>query len=162
MNKPLSAVVGGGAGTAVLTVALLVVEVETRSRIGLFEVVARFVGAGDDVALGFLLFVVAGTLAWPLVFVGLEAYLPLGPDPAVRGIGFALPLWVAFVVLGRGDLSGAILVVFGVLTLFAHVAYGFTLGSVYGRLSGETEARRPDYPEHDPESGRNDAGDADR
>ncbi|WP_435063036.1 DUF6789 family protein [Halobaculum sp. EA56] len=147
MNKPLSAVIGGATGTAVLTVALLVIEVETRSRIGLFEVVARFVGVGDNVALGFVLFVLAGTVAWPLVFVGLEAYLPMGPDPALRGAGFALPLWVAFVLLGRGDLSGAILIVFGVLTLFAHVAYGFTLGSVYGRLSGETAARRPGYPD---------------
>ncbi|WP_218836348.1 DUF6789 family protein [Halorarum salinum] len=151
MNKPTSAVLGGAAGVAVLSVALLLIEVETRSRIGLFDVVARFVGVPGNQALGFLLFVAAGTFAWPLLFVALEAYLPLGPDPAIRGVGFAIPLWVAFVVLGRGDLSGAILVVYGVLTLFAHVAYGFTLGAVYGRLSGETDARRPmpAYPEED-------------
>ncbi|WP_313691411.1 DUF6789 family protein [Halorarum halobium] len=151
MNKPTSAIVGGAAGVSVLSVALLLIEVETRSRIGLFAVVARFVGVPGNQALGFLLFVAAGTIAWPLVFVALEAYLPLGPDPAIRGVGFALPLWVAFVLLGRGELSGAILIVFGVLTLFAHVAYGFTLGAVYGRLSGETEARRPmpAYPDEE-------------
>ena len=143
MDKPTSAMLGGAAGVTVLSVALLLIEVETRSRIGLFAVVARFVGVPGNQALGFLLFVAAGTFAWPLLFVALEAYLPLGPDPAIRGIGFSLPLWVAFVLLGRGTLSGAILVVFGVLTLFAHVAYGFTLGAVYGRLSGETDARRP-------------------
>ena len=146
MNKPTSAVVGGAVGVAVLSVILLVIEVETRSRIGVFEVVARFVGMPGSLVLGFLLFLAAGTFVWPLVFVALEAYLPIGPDPAIRGMGFALPLWVAFVVLGRGDLTGAILVVYAVLTLFAHLVYGFVLGAVYGHFSGETAQRMTPFP----------------
>lgn len=146
MNKPTSAVIGGGVAAAVLSVILLVIDVETRSQIGIFEVVARFVGMPGNLVLGFVLFFAAGTFAWPLIFVALESYLPIGPDPAIRGMGFALPLWVAFVVLGRGDLSGAILVVYTVLTLFAHLVYGFVLGAVYGYYSGETERRMEPFP----------------
>ena len=146
MNKPTSAVVGGAVGVAVLSVILLVIDVETRSRIEIFEVIARFVGMPGNLVLGFLLFLAVGTFVWPLVFVALESYLPVGPDPAIRGMGFALPLWAAFVVLGRGDLSGAILIVYTVLTLFAHLVYGFVLGAVYGHFSGETAARMKPFP----------------
>lgn len=155
MNKPTSAVVGGAVGVAVLSVILLVIEVETRSQIGLFEVVARFVGLPGNLVVGFVLFLAAGTFVWPLIFVALESYLPVGPDPAIRGMGFGLPLWVAFVVLGRGDLSGAILVVYAVLTLFAHLVYGFVLGAVYGHYSGETAERMEPFPgEERAEGGR--------
>ncbi|ESP88978.1 DUF6789 family protein [Candidatus Halobonum tyrrellensis] len=146
MNKPASAVIGGGVAAAVLSVILLVVDVETRSQIGIFEVVARFVGMPGSLVFGFVLFFAAGTFLWPLVFVALESYLPIGPDPAIRGMGFGVPLWVAFVVLGRGDLTGAILVVYAVLTLFAHLVYGFVLGAVYGHYSGETAARMEPFP----------------
>jgi hypothetical protein len=137
MKRPLAAVGGGIAGTAALTLLLLLFEVETRSRIGMFEVVARFVGVPGNASVGFLLFVAAGTLAWPLVFVAVEQSLP-GDDPAMKGMGLGVLLWVAFVLLGRGDLSGPIVIAFAGLTLVAHLAYGYILGAVYSRLTGTT------------------------
>ncbi|MFC7044073.1 DUF6789 family protein [Halobacteriaceae archaeon GCM10025711] len=131
-----SALAGGAAGMAVMTVVLVLLEVQTRSEVGLFAVVARFVGMPGQIFLGFVLFVVAGLLAWPLLFLALEPYLPLGPDPAVRAMVLTAGLWVAFVLAGRGDLSGPILVVYVAVTLLAHLAYGFTLGAVYARLAG--------------------------
>ncbi|SFC07781.1 hypothetical protein SAMN05444422_104149 [Halobiforma haloterrestris] len=134
MKRFSSAIAGGVAGTAVMSLLLLLLEVETRSALKVFYVIARFIGTPDDPAVGFALFAVAGTVAWPLLFLALEPYLPRGPDPAARGVVFASILWLPFVITGRGDIGGPLLVFFGAYTLFAHWAYGFTLGAVYGRL----------------------------
>ncbi|SFR42129.1 DUF6789 family protein [Halogeometricum limi] len=139
MNRPLAAVAGGLSGTTVLTVLLLLFEVETRSQIGMFEVVARFVGVPDSTTVGFLLFVTAGVLAWPLLFVALEERIP-GDDPALKGMALGVALWIPFVVLGRGELAGAIVFAFGGLTLVAHLAYGYVTGAVYARLAGREPA----------------------
>ena len=140
MNRPQSAVAGGLTGTAVLLLLLLLLEVQTRSAIPVFRVIADFVGTPNDQTVGVLLFVLAGVVAWPLLFVALEPYLPRGPDPAARGVVLGTVLWVAFVVTGRGNISGPLLVIYVSYTLFAHWAYGFTLGAVYGRLLDRPEA----------------------
>lgn len=137
MNRPLAAVAGGFSGTAVLTVLLLLFEVETRSQIGMFEVVARFVGVPGSTAIGFVLFVLAGTVAWPLLLVAVEDSVP-GTDPAIKGMALGAVLWIPFVLLGRGELSGAIVFAFGGLTLVAHLAYGYVTGAIYARLAGRT------------------------
>lgn len=149
MNRPLAAVAGGVSGTAALTVLLLLFEVETRSQIGMFEVVARFVGVPGNTAVGFVLFVVAGALAWPLLFVAVEESIP-GSDPAVKGMALGVVLWVPFVLLGRGDLAGAIVFAFGGLTLVAHLAYGYVTGAVYARLTGRTPSSGTFGEETDP------------
>jgi hypothetical protein len=141
LRHPVSAVAGGVAGMGVMTLLLLLLEVETREEIAVFEAVARFAGQPGNVFLGFVLFLVAGGVAWPLLFLALEDYLPMTPDPATRGAVFATVLWVAFVVLGRGDLSGPLFAIYAIFTLLAHLAYGFVLGAVYGRLSGTTHSR---------------------
>lgn len=143
MRRLLNAVLGGLVGTTVLSTLLLLLEVETRSRIGVFAAVARFVGMPGNTALGFVVFAVAGTVAWPVLFVALGDRLPGGDDPAVRGLVFGTVLWVAFLLLGRGDLSGVLLVVYAAFTLVAHLAYGYTLGAVYHRLS---EGPRDPFP----------------
>ncbi|WP_330630470.1 DUF6789 family protein [Halocatena halophila] len=139
MNRPLSAVAGGVAGTAVLSLLMILTEVQTRSQIGTFDVIARFVGLPGKVFVGFALFVVAGVLAWPLLFVALEQSMGDDRDPATRGVFLGLVLWVVFVITGSGNLEFPLLVVFGALTLIAHVAYGFTLGVVYANLRETSE-----------------------
>jgi len=134
MNRPASAIAGGVAGTAVLLLLLLLLEVETRSAIPVFEVIARFVGTPGDQAVGFVLFTIAGVVAWPLLFIALEPRIPRGPDPASRGVVLGTALWLAFVVTGRGEIGGSLLIIYAGFTLLAHWAYGFTLGAVYGRL----------------------------
>lgn len=136
MNRSVSAVAGGVAGMAVMSLLLLLLEVETRSRVHLFDAVARFVGLPGRTAVGFALFLLAGCVAWPLLFVALEAYIPGGPDPAARGVLFAGVLWIAFVVVGRGPIGYADpeFLIYAAVTLIAHFAYGFVLGAVYNRL----------------------------
>ncbi len=138
MKRLPSVIAGGVSATAVMSLLLLLLEVQTRSAMDLFYVIARFIGTPDNPIVGFVLFVVAGVIAWPLLFLALEPYLPRGPDPAVRGVVFASILWVPFVITGRGDIGGPLLVFFVVYTLVAHWVYGFTLGAVYGRLSSRT------------------------
>lgn len=150
MNRPLSAIAGGVTGISVMSLLLLLLNVQTRDRVATFEAVARFVGLPDQIAVGFALFVVAGAVAWPLLFVALEERIPGGPDPATRGMAFGAVLWVFFAVLGRGDLDGPLLLIYLVFTLISHLAYGFVLGLVYGRLSGATPAESPRYDRSDP------------
>jgi hypothetical protein len=106
----------------------------------MFEVVARFVGVPGSTTVGFLLFVAAGTVAWPLLFVAVEETIP-GGDPAIKAMGVGAILWVPFVVVGRGELTGAIVFAFTGLTLIAHLAYGYVTGAVYARLTGRTPSR---------------------
>lgn len=137
MNRPLSAIAGGVAGTAVLSVLLILLDVQTRNQIHIFEAIARFVGLPNNLVLGVVLFVAAGLFAWPLLFIALEPYIPRGPDPAARGIVFAVVLWIAFVITGRGPIGWPLIIVYAGLTLVAHLAYGFTLGAVYARFRDE-------------------------
>lgn len=138
MKRGPSAVAGGVAGTGAMSLLLMLLEAQTRSVMELFAVIARFIGTPGDTTIGFALFVAAGVLAWPLLFLALEPYLPLGPDPAARGVVFGTILWIPFVITGRGNIGGPLLVFFGVYTLFAHWIYGFTMGAVYARLLEET------------------------
>lgn len=133
VSRAWNALGGGIAGTAVLSLLLLLLEVETRSALGVFAAIARFARVPNDPAIGVAIFVAAGIVAWPLVFVAVERWIPLG-DVATRGMAFALVLWLAFVLLSGGVESGT--VVFLPFTLLAHLAYGFTLGAVYARLEG--------------------------
>ncbi|WP_254542909.1 DUF6789 family protein [Halomarina pelagica] len=144
-NRVTSAIAGGIAGTAVLTLLLILLEVQTREQIRAFDVIARFVGTPGQTAVGFVLFVLAGVFAWPLLFVALRDYIPRGPDPAAQGTIFAVVLWIAFAIAGRGDLSGAILILYTAYTFFAHLAYGFTLGVVYGHFREGSQVPREYY-----------------
>lgn len=137
MNRSGSAIVGGIVGTALMSLVFVLMEVQTRYVLLIFDVIARFVRRPGDPYVGFLLFAVTGSLVWPLVFLALEEYLPLGPDPAVRGMVFALVLWGPFLIAGRGNLTWPTVLIYASFTLLAHLVYGFTLGAVYGSLSDE-------------------------
>lgn len=137
MSRFSDALGAGIAGTAVLSLLLLLLEVETRSAIGIFDAIARFARFPDDVGVGVAIFVAAGIVAWPLLFLAVEGWIPLD-DVATRGMAFAVPLWFAFVIVSGGVDSGA--VIFLPFTLLAHLAYGFTMGMVYGMLAGAEDA----------------------
>lgn len=134
MNRALSAIAGGVAGTAILSLGLIVTDVETGYQIGIFEAIAEFVGTPQRLALGFVLFVLAGVLAWPLVFLVVESALPGDRDPAMAGMALAVLLWAAFVIAGSAGVSGALLIPYLAFTFVAHLAYGYTLGAVYDQL----------------------------
>jgi len=145
MDRVPSVIAGGIAGTATLSLLMLLLEVQTREQILTFDVIARFVGVPGQPSIGFVLFVLAGTIAWPLVFIAVERYLPFGPDPAGRGVALSLALWVAFVITGRGDIGGPLLIIFVGYTLVSHVVYGFILGAVYAHLHEGTQLPTEEY-----------------
>jgi hypothetical protein len=137
MNRFLRAIGAGTAATTVMMVIFLFTEVQTRSRLDTPEAIARFVGVPDQPFVGFVIFAAAGILVWPIVFVAIEEYLaslPGGRDVAIRGIVFGLLLWVAFLVLGTGELTWPFVLLYLLFTLLGHLAYGFTLGVIYQRL----------------------------
>ncbi|MFB6077768.1 MAG: DUF6789 family protein [Halarchaeum sp.] len=135
MRDELSAVAGGIAGTAGLVVVLFAGDVLLGDGAGPFAALGSFVGDQPDPVVGFLLFVAIGVFAWPLVYLSLREYLP-GRAPGVRGIVFAVPLWVGYaVVFGLGaDAIPTPVLAFLAVTLVAHVVYGALLGFVAVRL----------------------------
>lgn len=139
MNRPASAVVSGVVGTAAMSVIFVLLEVQTRYVLRIFYVIARFVRQPDEPFVGFLVFALVGVVVWPLLFVALRDYVPYGPDPAVQGMVFALPLWVAFAVTGRGDIGPPILWFYAGITLLAHLVYGFVVGAVFASLYDDVE-----------------------
>lgn len=139
MNRTFSAIVGGGVGTAVMSAILVMIEVEARYAIGIFDAIARFARVPGQPFLGFVIYAAVGTIAWPLLFLSLESYVPARLDPAVAGMGFGSLLWIAFVTIGRGAMSGPLLLIYLSFTLLAHLAYGFTLGAVFVRLTTSAE-----------------------
>jgi hypothetical protein len=136
MHRALRAVAGGVVGTLVLGFFLLVFDTQARDAVSVAAVIGRFLGIAGRPLLAIVLFAVLTVIGWPALFVTVEEYLPLGPDPAARGVVFAAVIAVAFVVVGRGTITGPVLVIYVGFAMLAHLAYGFALGSVYGRLAG--------------------------
>ncbi|PSP73932.1 hypothetical protein BRC86_07520 [Halobacteriales archaeon QS_3_64_16] len=132
----LRALKAGIAGTAVLSVLLLGLEVQTRSRVRVAEVVVAYVGIPGQQSLALLVFVLLTAVVWPLAFVALESrdLLP-GRTRTRRAVIFALALALAFAITGRGDLSGPVLVLYGAAVLGAYVAYGLTLARMLRPLA---------------------------
>lgn len=153
MKKRWRALLSGAAGTLAMTTVFLVIDVETRARLLLFEALARFFGVPERVGLGFLVFVVFGVVVWPLLFATLEPRLPPQGDAAVSGMLFATVLWVGFVLIGTSEIVVLLFPFYAAVTLVVHLVYGFTMGLVYGwhalasRPEGSAVGRRVDSGE---------------
>ena len=140
LRAAMGAVAGGIVGTTVMTGVLLAVNAIYAPEISVFATLAELAGVGaNNVALGMAMFLGAGALAWPLTFATLGAYLP-GRTRAQQGIVFSLVLWTGFVVAFGTMYSGVDLAVFVVTSVATHVAYGYLLGFVAGRLTGHRES----------------------
>lgn len=138
MNRFFRSIGAGVAATTVMMAIFLFMQVQTRSKLGAPESIARFVGVPGHRYIGLAIFIAVGILVWPVVFAAIEdrlASLPGGRDVAIRGVVFGLLLWIAFLVLGSGQLTWPFVVLYLLFTLIGHVAYGFTLGITYQRLT---------------------------
>lgn len=139
MHKVLRAITAGIASTTVMIVTLLVIDVETRSKLSLFGALARFFGMPGQVGRGLLVFLFFGIVVWPLLFALIHPYLPPKRDPAVKGMVLATILWIGFVLIGTAQIDVILVLFYLIVTLLTHLAYGFTLGLVYG-WTGPTPA----------------------
>jgi len=151
VNRIAGGILGGATGISVMSVVFLMLEVETREQVQAFDAVARYVGMPGNTFIGFITFAFVGTVIWPLLFVAIEPYFPFDDSPS-NGMVLGAVLWIAFFILGRGDITGPLLAVFAGFTLLAHLAYGFLLGAFYDRF-GDSPEPTPDRP--DPDVDRN-------
>lgn len=142
MERWKRAVAGGVAGTTAMATVLLIGEAESSFVIGTSAAIERYVRLPGAPLLAVLVFFLVGMVVWPLVFVALERWLervPGGVDPAIRGMVFAVPLWVVFALVGTpaaiADVSTGVIVLHLGFTLFAHLVYGYVLGAVYHTLA---------------------------
>lgn len=153
MRKVWRALTSGIVSTLAMSLAFLMVNVQTRAQLRLFEAMARFFRVPGRVGLGFLVFVFFGVVVWPLLFAAIEPYLPPEGDPAVSGMLFATVLWVGFVIIGTTEIAAIVLPFYLAVTLVTHLVYGFTLGLVYGwkalALEGESPAMGQGIDERD-------------
>lgn len=143
MDDILSAMGAGAAGSAVVTLVLLTTQATSGFGVHVFVILAALLGS-DSVLLGLVLFFGGGMLTWPLLYITLGQYLP--GEGATRGMVFAAILWLGFAPGFSGGIlgaeapavvqGGAGLLVYLLVTLFAHLAYGAILGAGYIRLGG--------------------------
>ena len=127
------AIGGGIAGTTVMLTLLAFFEVQTRSQIGFFEAVARFVGTPTQPVFGVILFAFAGIVVWPVLFVGVEPHLARSQDSRVRSLVFAGVLWIGFLMIGTDSVPPSATVLYAALMLITYLVYGLVFGEVYTR-----------------------------
>ena len=72
LNRVAGAMLGGATGIAVMSVVLLMLEVETGEQVRAFGAVARYVGMPGNRVFGFIVFSLTGIIAWALLFVAIE------------------------------------------------------------------------------------------
>ncbi|KZN22713.1 hypothetical protein A4G99_18295 [Haladaptatus sp. R4] len=131
--------IGGLVGTAVMTAILLVGTTLGAFDLNSFAVLAQLTGVdvllpSNPAAVGYLIFLGGGMVTWPLLFVSIGSYLP-GENYASRGLPYGFVLWTGFVIAFYDGYVGLLLVVYLVITLLGHLAYGFALGAVFDYLS---------------------------
>ncbi|PSP83427.1 hypothetical protein BRC83_06985 [Halobacteriales archaeon QS_1_68_17] len=132
---------GGLVGTALMTVVLLIAESIGAFDRSSFAALTELIGLGGvvpPVLFGYLLFLAGGMITWPLLFASLMAYLP-GDRPPATGVVFGSVLWTGFAPAFYAGQTGLALVLYGVLTLVAHWAYGFGVGIVFEYLATRPE-----------------------
>lgn len=134
--------VAGGAGLtgqAVMSpffvVAYLLGATSPAAFVGLAQLVGMPATSPLALPLGIALFTAGGTVTLPLLFVSLAEFLPPERDMGLRGVSFAVIVWTGFAIAFSTGQTGASLGLYLLLSLSAHVAYGYTLGSLYDRFA---------------------------
>jgi hypothetical protein len=84
-------------------------------------------------AAGYVIFLGGGMTTWPLLFASVGRYLP-GDTYATAGITYGFVLWTGFVLAFFANYSGLSLALYVVISLVAHLVYGFAMGSVFDYL----------------------------
>lgn len=132
--------IAGFAGTVVLTAFLLVSSLAGGFEFSNFAATTELLlltpFVGDQGALvGYVLFVIGGSVVWPLMLASIGLYLP-GEQFSTRGAVFGAVIWIGFVFGFGATLDSAALGLgaFVVLSFLGHVAYGYVMGDVFDRL----------------------------
>lgn len=133
VDDRVTAVASGLLATAAMLAFMWPVDAFTPYQLQAHQAIAEMLNAPPSV--GVAIFVVAGTLVWPLVFFAIGQHL--APREVMRGVVLSLLLWIAFSVVFVPGISLSHFLVFLVLSLLAHLVYGSVLGFTFARLGGE-------------------------
>jgi cytochrome c oxidase subunit 1 len=117
---------GGVVGTVLMSGGLL-----TAIAIGVldpasFSEIGELVGLPTDPVVGAVLFLVGGSVTWPLLFLALQAYLP-GRLMFERGLVFASVISTGFAIAFYTGQQGLALIGYLSFVVVAHWAYGIGL-----------------------------------
>jgi cytochrome c oxidase subunit 1 len=99
-----------------------------------FGELADLVGLGQNVTVGYALFLAGGMTTWPLLFVAFVEYLP-GRPLVVAGMAFATVISAGFLLAFYTGQAGLTLLAYVVFVLIAHWLYGLGLGATFGSLA---------------------------
>jgi len=135
------AAVGGFVGTVLMSgglgTAILIGVLDPAS----FGEIAELVGLPASPLLGTLLFLIGGTVTWPLVFLAFQEYLP-GRLLFETGLVFATLISTGFVVAFYTGQAGLALIGYVGFVVVAHWAYGLGLTVTFQYLRRRQRARR--------------------
>jgi cytochrome c oxidase subunit 1 len=144
-RNALMGVVGGFVGTALMAgglgTAALVGVLDPAS----FGELATLVGLPASPLLGVGLFLVGGTVTWPLVFLVFQEYVP-GRFLFETGLVFATIIATGFAIAFYTGQSGLALVGYLGFVLVAHWSYGLGLAVTLQYLRKRARRRREDRP----------------
>jgi cytochrome c oxidase subunit 1 len=134
------AAIGGLVGTVLMSgglgTAALVGVLDPAS----FGELAELVGLPADPLLGAALFLVGGTVTWPLLFLAFQEYLP-GRLMFETGLVFATLIASGFVIAFYSGQSGLSLIGYLGFVVVAHWAYGLGLTVTFQFLRRRRRAR---------------------
>ncbi|MDS0299205.1 hypothetical protein NDI76_10685 [Halogeometricum sp. S1BR25-6] len=128
-----------GAAAGLAGMAVMVPLLGVAWLLGAFELsavagLASIVGLGESFLLGAIIFVGGGMTTIPLLFASLAVFMP-GESMGTKGAVFNAIVWTGFAVAFWSEQTGLTLALYLLLTLLAHVGYGYVLGTVYGRYA---------------------------
>jgi cytochrome c oxidase subunit 1 len=124
-----SGLLAGFVGTLLMSGALFAATV-----LGVFDTVAfaelaDLAGFGEQLGVGYAIFLLGGTTTWALLFVALADYLP-GRLTVVTGLAYATVMAGGFMLAFYTGQTGLELVGYVAFSLVAHWLYGFGLAVV--------------------------------
>ncbi|WP_255150872.1 DUF6789 family protein [Halorarius halobius] len=124
-----SAMLAGFVGTLLMSGALFAATVLGVFDTAAFAELAELAGVAPSAGVGFLVFLLGGTVTWSLLFVALAEYLP-GRLTVVTSIAYATVMAVGFAIAFYTGQTGLELVGYVAFSLIAHWLYGLGLGVV--------------------------------
>jgi len=135
------AAAGGFVGTLLMTGGIGTAIVIGVLDPAAFGEISELVGLPKDPVIGAVLFLVAGTVQWPLLFLAFQEYLP-GRMLFETGLVFATLMATGFSVAFYSDQQGLALVGYLTFVFVAHWTYGLGLSVTFqylkSRLPGES------------------------
>ena len=134
----IGAIAGGVGLLAMAPILLAGVALGVIDSAAFSELAHLGLGRTENVLLGYFIFAGGGMTTWPLLFAVLNDYLP-GRTMIQSGFVFATITWTGFLVAFYSSQTGLALVLYLLLTLLAHWAYGVLLGLAFGLIARRTD-----------------------